>query len=417
MSRKTNAHDVVITEMGCATAIGQGSAAFQQALFQGRSGVKSIRGERVGQSFPVPYAAYIDIQDLPIPPFMTAEEFGLAGLVAASATDPILRLLAKDFKIDAVLYGTADGIGFDSIQENFRSYPKVQVASVRGERPLEAIAKGLRHYGIPYDEDQLISINGACSSGNQALGMAMQRIRSGEWTRVLAGGVDARCSPANLMNFHLLGALCTDEIEPSKASRPFSKDRNGFIRGEGAATLLLESRSSAESRGAKILATLSGYANTTDAHRLTDGRDDVVCVKRAIHWAIEDAGLQIQDIDAISAHGTSTALNDRLETKAIKEVFGERAFQIPVTSLKSQVGHSTVAAGALEAVACVMMLQEQRLAPTMNYNEPDPDCDLDYVPNESRSASLNYILSNNFAFGGQNACLVFGRATPGTTTT
>jgi 3-oxoacyl-[acyl-carrier-protein] synthase II len=207
----------------------------------------------------------------------------------------------------------------------------------------------------------------------------------------------------------MLGALCDDDIEPSKASRPFSKDRNGFIRGEGAACLVLETRAAAEARGAKILATLNGYANTTDANRLTDGRDDALCVKKAITWAVEDAGLKLEDIDAISAHGTSTQLNDRLETKAIKVVFGERAYQIPVTSLKSQIGHSTVAAGAIEAISCVLMLQEQRLAPTLNYNVPDPECDLDYVPNQARDAKIDFILSNNFAFGGQNACLVFGR--------
>jgi 3-oxoacyl-[acyl-carrier-protein] synthase II len=255
----------------------------------------------------------------------------------------------------------------------------------------------------------MVSINGACSSGNQALGMAMQRIRDGEWTRALVGGVDARCSAPNLMNFHMLGALCTDDVDPATASRPFSKDRSGFIRGEGAASLILETRAAAEARGAKILATLKGYANTTDANRLTDGRDDALCVKKAMTWAVEDAGLRLDEISAISAHGTSTQLNDRLESKAIKEVFLEGAHKIPVSSLKSQIGHSTVAAGAIEAISCVMMLREQRLGPTLNYRIPDPECDLDYVPNESRAAKIEYILSNNFAFGGQNACLVFGR--------
>jgi 3-oxoacyl-[acyl-carrier-protein] synthase II len=189
----------------------------------------------------------------------------------------------------------------------------------------------------------------------------------------------------------MLGALCDEEIEAAKASRPFAKDRCGFVRGEGAATLVIETRAAAEERGAEILATLRGYANTTDANRLTDGRDDALCVKKAITWAIEDAGLRLEDIDAISAHGTSTSLNDRLETKAIKEVFGSRAYQVPVTSLKSQIGHSTVAAGAIEAVSCVLMLRAQKLAPTINYNIPDPECDLDYVPNQSRAAKLNYI--------------------------
>jgi 3-oxoacyl-[acyl-carrier-protein] synthase II len=398
--------EVVITAMGCVSPIGNSIAEFERALFAGRSGVKAIRGTRVGQSFPVPYAAFIEREGLKT--LVDEKQFAFVGLVAAHATAQAVHEL-RGQKVDAVLYGTADGMGYEAIRETFQHFPEVNVGSVRGERPLQAITEVLKQYQIEFDDSQLISINGACSSGNQALGMAMQRIRSGEWERAIVGGVDARCSGPNLMNFHMLGALCDEDIEPSQASRPFAKDRSGFIRGEGAATLVLETRAAAEARGAKILARLCGYANTTDANRLTDGRDDALCVKKAITWAIEDAGVKKEDIDAISAHGTSTPLNDRLETKAIKEVFGERAYQIPVTSLKSQIGHSTVAAGALEAVSCVLMLQEQRLAPTINYNVPDPDCDLDYVPNQARAAQLNYMVSNNFAFGGQNACLVFGR--------
>lgn len=396
--------------MGCVSPIGNSVEAFRQALFAGQSGVRRIRGERVGESFPIPYAAYLQRADIAIPSYIDEEEYTFTGMVAAAAADQVLGQWPKDLKVDAVLYGTADGIGFDSIKDTFSTFPEIQVGSARGERPLNAIALVLKNYGIPFDERQLISINGACSSGNQALGMAMQRVRDGEWDRVLVGGVDARCSPPNLMNFHMLGALCEEDIAPEKASRPFAKDRSGFVRGEGAAAFMLETRASAEARGATILASLDGYANTSDANRLTDGRDDALCVKKAIEWCVEDAGLTLDKIDAISAHGTSTQLNDRLETKAIKEVFGERAYQVPVTSLKSQIGHSTVAAGALEAIACVLMLEEQKLAPTINYSEPDPECDLDYVPNKTRDAKLNYILSNNFAFGGQNACLVFGKA-------
>jgi 3-oxoacyl-[acyl-carrier-protein] synthase II len=259
-------------------------------------------------------------------------------------------------------------------------------------------------------DERVISLNNACISSNQAIGIALQRIRAGHWRRALVGGTDARCKPDNLMNFHLLGALTTADVPASEASRPFSKDRSGFVRGEGAATLILESREAAEERGADILGIVAGYASTSDAYRLTDGRPDVLGAVRAMSGALVDAGIPKERVGAISAHGTSTTLNDKLESKAIKLLFGEQAARIPVTALKSQVGHSTVAAGALEAVSCLVMLRDQRLAPTINYGEPDPECDLDYVPCHAREARLDVILSNNFGFGGQNGCVVFRRS-------
>jgi 3-oxoacyl-[acyl-carrier-protein] synthase II len=212
------------------------------------------------------------------------------------------------------------------------------------------------------------------------------------------------------MNFNMLGALSTADVPPEQASKPFSGDRCGFVRGEGAATLIIESRKTAEARGAKILGVISGYGFTSDAFRLTDGRDDGLAVIKAMELAIADSSLEKSEIDAVSAHGTSTPLNDRLETMALKSVFGDHAYKIPVSALKSQIGHSTVAAGAIEAVSCILMLEDQKLAPTINYNTPDPECDLDYVPNQARKAKVTHILSNNFGFGGQNACIVISRS-------
>jgi 3-oxoacyl-[acyl-carrier-protein] synthase II len=209
------------------------------------------------------------------------------------------------------------------------------------------------------------------------------------------------------MNFHLLGTLNTDEGPATHASRPFSKTRSGFVLGEGAATLVLETRAAAERRGAEILGAITGYATTSDAYRITDGRSDVLGAATAMRKAIRDAGLNTGQINAISAHGTSTRMNDRLETKAIKQAFGNYAYQVPVISLKSQIGHCLAAAGALEAVASLLMLSEQKLAPTINHNDVDTECDLDYVPNIARPAALQRILSNNFGFGGQNTCVVF----------
>jgi 3-oxoacyl-[acyl-carrier-protein] synthase II len=212
------------------------------------------------------------------------------------------------------------------------------------------------------------------------------------------------------MNFYLLNTLTTADVPAQEASRPFSMDRSGFVKSEAAVSLLMETRESAEERGAGILAEVCGFGLTTDAYRLTDGREDNLCVIRAMEQAIETAGIQKEEIDYISAHGTSTLLNDRLETMAIKRVFGDRAYGIPVSSLKSQIGHPTVASGGVETVACTLMLQRQRLAPTINLKVRDPECDLDYIPDKSRNTEVEYILNNAFGFGGQNACIVLKRA-------
>jgi 3-oxoacyl-[acyl-carrier-protein] synthase II len=262
----------------------------------------------------------------------------------------------------------------------------------------------------PIDERNIVSLNNACVTSNQAIGVAFQRVRSGQMNRVLTGAVYGRWADSELMNFHMLGTLTTAPGPAAEASRPFSKDRSGFVLGEGAATLVLETREAAEARGAKILGVISGYSSTSDAYRVTDGRPDGKAAAKAMTNALADAGLAAKQISAISAHGTSTSMNDRVETMAIKQALGEAAYKVPAISLKSQVGHSVIAAGALESVACVLMLREQKLAPTINYREFDPDCDLDYVPNQSRPAVVERILSNNFGFGGQNASVIFERA-------
>jgi 3-oxoacyl-[acyl-carrier-protein] synthase II len=402
---------VVVTGYGVVSPLGNTVEEFSRRMFAGDSGIVGIRGKFVHQNFPVPYAGLVDVSTLP--PSKELEGGLKFWRYAAVATEQALESLPPGTPIDSVVYGTAEGASFDIVSNAMRSFDPETFdwSSVSSETSLEIIARILAkrdHGQLP--THRLISINSACASGNQAVGLAFERIRSGEWTRALAGGVDARCEASNLMNFNMLGALTTAEVEPATASRPFAKDRTGFVRGEGAATILLESYESAKARGAKILGEVVGYGNTSDAYRLTDGREDCAGVKYAMNHAIQEAGIDASKIDYVSAHGTSTPLNDRLETKALKEVLGDRAKQVPVSSLKSQIGHSTVAAGAIETVACLLMLQKQKVAPTINYHVRDPECDLDYVPNQSRDAKVEYILSNNFGFGGQNACLVFKRA-------
>jgi 3-oxoacyl-[acyl-carrier-protein] synthase II len=204
-------------------------------------------------------------------------------------------------------------------------------------------------------------------------------------------------------------ALSTRNDAPQKASRPFDAGRDGFVAAEGAAMLVLESLDHAQARGARILAELAGYAACNDGYHMVAPSPDGSGAVRTMRWALEEAGLQPEDVDYINAHGTSTPLNDLSETLAIKAVFGENAYRVPISSTKSMIGHAMGASGALESLVCVMTLQTGIIHPTINQEQPDPQCDLDYVPNEARRADVRTILKNSFGFGGQNACLVFKR--------
>ncbi len=253
------------------------------------------------------------------------------------------------------------------------------------------------------------TIQTACTSSAQAIGEAFLAIRRGTLDRAVCGGAECIVSPSQMLMFGLLGALSTSNDTPARASRPFDAKRDGFVLGEGGAVLTLERMDRAAERGAPILAELAGYGTSCDAYRPTDedpeGRGAILAMERAL----TSAGITPAEVDYISAHGTSTPMNDRVETAAIKALFGRRAREVPVSSIKSMIGHAVSAAGAIEAVACVLTLRDQTLPPTINQECPDPLCDLDYVPNVSRPARVNAILSNSFGFGGQNDCLVFRR--------
>jgi 3-oxoacyl-[acyl-carrier-protein] synthase II len=409
--------EVVITGLGVVSSLGTGVPEFSRRMFAGDSGLTHIRGRLAPSNFPVPVAAPIPRDTLgqpailhDCPPEMTHDSSRCAGL----ATEEAIQNLPEGALIDAIVYGTSEYVDFKVARDSFRAFDPEEFpwADFKGETSLEVIRRIAEAHGHgPINDRDLISISNACVSSNQAIGVAFQRIRSGQWSRALAGAVYARCNLSELMNFCLLHALTTVERPvAAEASRPFSKDRSGFVQGEGAATLVLEDRDLAEARGAPVLGMVTGYAATSDAFKMTDGRPDGKGASKAIEAAIADAGLSKEQIDAISAHGTSTRMNDRLETLAIKNALGPVAYRVPVVSLKSQIGHPLVASGALEAVASLQMLAEQRLAPTLNCRELDPECDLDYVPNESRPAHLKRILSNSFGFGGQNSCVVFEQA-------
>lgn len=254
-----------------------------------------------------------------------------------------------------------------------------------------------------------MSIATACASGNNAIGEAAEMIRRGAADVMIAGGSEAALVPLAMAGMNVMTALSTRNDDPQTASRPFDKDRDGFLMGEGAGILILESLEHAQGRGANILAEVTGYGATDDAHHISAPAENGAGAAMSMKLALEDAALGIMDIEYINAHGTSTPLNDKSETAAIKTVFGEQAYQIPVSSTKSMTGHLLGASGALEAAFVVMTIREGVLPPTINYHTPDPECDLDYVPNEPRKASPRHVMSNSFGFGGHNATLVISR--------
>jgi len=246
----------------------------------------------------------------------------------------------------------------------------------------------------------------ACAASSQAIGEAAEIIRRGEADVMLTGGTHSMIHPFGVTGFNLLTALSTNNDHPTKASRPFDKDRDGFVLGEGAAMLILEELDAARARGANIYAEITGYGSTADAFRITDTHPEGRGATSCMNMALRDAGLNTDDIHYINAHGTSTTVNDRVETLAVKQSFGQQAYKIPVSSTKSMMGHLIAAAGATETILCVMAVRDDVLPPTINYETPDPECDLDYVPNEARPATCRHALTNSFGFGGQNISLI-----------
>jgi 3-oxoacyl-[acyl-carrier-protein] synthase II len=249
----------------------------------------------------------------------------------------------------------------------------------------------------------------ACAAGTHSIGEAFRTIQYGDAEAMLAGGSEAQLSSTLFAGLDALHVLSTRNQEPTKASRPFEKNRDGFVISEGCGMLVLEELGFAKNRGAHIYAEVLGYGNNSDAYHITSpdpsGRGAALCMQRAIM----DAGLQLTDIDHINAHGTSTMTNDLTETRAIKRLFGENSFRIPITANKSMLGHLWGAAGAVEATISILTIINGIIPPTINFETPDPECDLDYVPNTPRKAAVKHVLSNSFGFGGTNACLVLGK--------
>jgi 3-oxoacyl-[acyl-carrier-protein] synthase II len=254
-----------------------------------------------------------------------------------------------------------------------------------------------------------MSISTACATGNNAIGEAAEMIRRGVADVMICGSTEAAIVPLAVASFANMGALSSRNDDPATASRPFDRDRDGFVIAEGAAILVLEALEHAQRRNAPILAELLGYATTDDAYHITAPMEDGSGAQMAMRKALHDAGLTIEDIDYINAHGTSTPLNDAAETRAVKAVFGERAYQVKISSVKGAVGHMLGAAGSVEAVFSIQSILHDFVPPTINYHTPDPECDLDYTPNRGVTHTVRHVMSNSFGFGGHNAVLIFGK--------
>ena len=404
---------VVVTGMGTMTPLGESPDEFWRNLAAGKSGVGPmtlcdpegypcrISGEVTGFD-PEQYIPGREARRMA----RFSQLAVAAGLQAAESSG--FDIACEDPYRVGVILGNGNG-GFPTLEENCRI-----LADRGGMRmspfffpmilPNMAAAAVSRYLGA---QGYNSTATTACAASNQAIGEALSVLRRGTVDVVFAGGAEAGISLLGLSGFAVMRALTTRNDEPERASRPFDAERDGFVPSEGAVVLVMERLEHAMARGANILAEVAGFGCTSDAGHPVQPEESGASASRAMSIAISDAGATMDDVDYINAHGTSTPLNDTLETVAIKRLFGERAYQIPISSTKSMIGHSLGAAGALEAAACIKTITEATLHPTINYTSPDPSCDLDYVPNHARQQDVRVVLSNAFGFGGQNACLVF----------
>ena len=406
---------VVITGMGAMTPLGESIDEYWTSLVKGRSGIgpmtlcdpsefpSRISGEVSGFD----PSDYIDRRE-----HRRMARFSQMAVAAGAVAieDAGLNLSKENSDRIGVVMGNGNG-GFPTTEDNARIL--VRRGGMRMSPffipmilPNMAAANVSRIFGLKGYTSTVIT---ACAAGTQAIGEAAVALQRGVADVILGGGCEAGISQLGLGGFNVIKALSRQNEEPEKASRPFDAKRDGFVPSEGAAVLVMETLEHAIDRGADILAEVTGYGVSSDAFHAVQPDEDGTGAARAIRWAIEDAELDLSDVSYINAHGTSTPINDHVETMAIKLVFGDDAYRVPINSTKSMIGHALGGAGALEGVACVKSIEKGIIHPTINYENPDPDCDLDYVPNEAREADVAHVLSNSFGFGGQNACVMFSR--------
>jgi 3-oxoacyl-[acyl-carrier-protein] synthase II len=406
---------VVVTGMGLITSLGNDLASSWEAVCQGKSGISEITGYDTSQ-FRVHFGGEVKTFD-PAPyldrkevrrndPF---EQFSIA--VSKQALAQARLQITNDIADDVGVYiGSGIG-GLVTLHEQFRVLHDrgpdrispffINMMIIDGAPGVVSIVTGARG-------PNWAAVSACATSGN-TIGEAWETIRRGDAKAMIAGGAEKAITPIAMAAFDNMHALSRRNDDPQGASRPFDATRDGFVMGEGAGVLILEDLDFAKARGASILAELVGYGSTGDAHHVTEPAPGGVGLVRAMRRALEKAGLHPEQVDYLNAHGTSTPFNDRTETQAIKTVFGEHAYSMLISSTKSMTGHTLGAAGAIEAVFSIQAIVSGIVPPTINLHHPDPECDLDYVPNEARRATINIAISNSMGFGGHNTCLVFKR--------
>lgn len=411
----TSPRRVVVTGMGTLNPLGNDVSSSWEAIRAGRSGIGPVTLFDAGE-YETRIAGEVKEFD-PVARFGRKEARRMARLTQlamAAAEEALSDAGLRDAPVARDRTGVLVGSGMGALDPIHEAADTLRERGPRKVSPffvpmmladtpaaLISIAYGLTGPNM--------AVYTACATGNNALGEAAAMIRRGAADIMIAGGTEACILPLAMAGFGVMGAISTRNDEPERASRPFDIGRDGFVVAEGAALLVLEERDHALARGATIYGEFLGYGSSADAWHITMPGEAGEGAAQSMRAALLDAGLDTGDIDYINAHGTSTPLNDRAETAAIKRLFGERAYGIPVSSTKSMTGHMLGAGGSMEAILCLMALRDGLIPPTINYEEPDPDCDLDYVPNQPRAADLRVVMSNAFGLGGHNATIILGR--------
>jgi len=408
---------VVITGVGMITPLGVSTDESWDGLIAGRPGIKKIT-QFDASAFPTQIAGEVvgfnpedHIEPKEIKKMDRFIHFALAA-ASMAMKDSGLKITAENAERTGVIVGSGMG-GLHAIEHYHSVYlekgprrispffiPMLIVNLAAGQISIRFGAKGPNSAPAT-----------ACATGSHSIGDAFKIIQRGDADAMIAGGTEAVITPLGIGGFNSMKALSTRNHEPDKASRPFDIDRDGFIMGEGAGILILESLESATDRGARIYAEVAGYGMTADAYHITSPSPGGEGAARCMELALKDAGVLASDIEYINAHGTSTKYGDELETIAIKTVFREHAYKLCISSTKSMTGHLLGAAGGVEAVITILCMHHDNVPPTINLDNPDPECDLDYIPHKARKMSVNYALTNSFGFGGTNACLVFKKFT------
>ncbi len=417
MEFRPSSQRVVITGLGAISPLGHSVAELWDGLTNGRSGIRPIT-QFDASNLPTRFAGEVKHFDpTKFINFKEARRMGRASQLAlatahealadAGLSIPLPEALQEEV---GVLIGTAIG-NFEKADDELQVF---RTRGLRAASPFAVTASlaNMPAHHVSYAAKATGPINAivaACATGTQAVGEAAEYIRRGAAKIMIAGGVEGLIRDMAIAGFSAMRALSTRNDSPETASRPFDRTRDGFVYSEGCGLLVLEQLEHAKARGARIYAEVLGHASSSDAFHVAAPDPDGAGAVRAMRWALRDARVDLDEVDYINAHGTSTPVNDAVETLAIKSLFGEQAYNIPVSSSKSMIGHCMGSAGALEAIATTMTLATQHIHPTINYHEPDPECDLDYVPTQAREARVRIALSNSFGLGGHNACLVLGQ--------